>query len=325
MKGKVILQSPVASVSDQAPQYNSDKPTYPQNIILYGPPGCGKTYVCQRLAQDIVEGEKTQKLLGKLQNKDIDYPPKDDMPSSPDKNSENIRWVSFHQNYAYEDFVEGFRPAEKKQENGQVESTQQPAGINIKLQDGIFKQICAAAKDDSEQPYVLIIDEINRGNISKIFGELITLLEENKRADAAEEKTVELPYSNEPFSVPRNLFVIGTMNSTDKSIALIDAALRRRFTFVRMDPKPELVKDAQAKELMKALNEKIEATLGKDSCIGHSYFMKVADDSAEGSYDMKYLVNFRLRPLIEEYCYANDNLKKDLEDILDSYKPEKNE
>ena len=152
------------------------------------------------------------------------------------------------------------------------------------------------------QNYYLVIDEINRGNISKIFGELITLLEEDKR----DKLEVTLPYSKKPFKIPSNLYVIGTMNSTDKSIALIDIALRRRFTFLKMKPNAELIEHLEAKRIFIALNQQITNDLGEDYQIGHSYFMGIKDDN-----DLDFILEYKIKPLLEEYFYGDkDGLEK---------------
>jgi 5-methylcytosine-specific restriction protein B len=153
-------------------------------------------------------------------------------------------------------------------------------------------------RTDVPKNYYLILDEINRGNISKIFGELITLLEEDKRLGEDNELMVTLPYSKEQFGVPKNLYIIGTMNTADKSIALVDIALRRRFTFVRMEPI-----DKYLPENVKKINEIIKERLGADYLIGHAYFM--------GSQEDNFVMKYRIRPLLEEYFYGED-----IEDIF---------
>lgn len=199
-----------------------------------------------------------------------------------------VKFITFHQSFGYEDFIEGFRP----NDNGQ-----------IKIEKGIFHKICEDTNENPTQKYYLVIDEINRGNISKIFGELITLIEEDKR----EKIEVTLPYSKESFKVPSNLFIIGTMNSTDKSIALIDIALRRRFTFLKMYPNETLVPQI-GRTIFQDLNQKIKETIGEDYQIGHSYFMNISDDE-----DLEFVLEYKIIPLLEEYFYGN---KEQLDEIL---------
>jgi 5-methylcytosine-specific restriction protein B len=264
-----------------------------QNIILYGAPGIGKTYNYKNLISMIENQEKSQKeIFDTIANNSVILENSIEIPT------ERVAFITFHQSYSYEDFIEGFRP----QEDG-----------TIQLKDGIFKEFCDTTRKDKEQNYYLVIDEINRGNISKIFGELITLIEEDKR----EELSVILPYSKQPFSIPKNLYIIATMNSTDKSIATIDIALRRRFTFIKMKPNPNLVKDENTKLFMQQLNKYIEENLGKDYLVGHSYFMSV-----ETQEELEFVKEYKIKPLLEEYFYVEN---KDADTILKEIENKENQ
>ena len=399
-----------------------------KNIILYGAPGVGKTHNINKLISLIEEGKKSDfEIFKKIENIETK-----ETKQLDDELKSRVEFVTFHQSYSYEDFIEGFRPQE---------------GNQIKLEDGVFKNICEIAiknlenskritklaldlelllndfanhineeislgnnpvltiengfknksyfgevnfssdesfqsfsttgsvknqsltrniivrdyqhfydgeingykdikpsfkskssyhgnaiyyyqlflvmkkfQEQSETNYVIsevdkkqknfyiVIDEINRGNISKIFGELITLIEESKR----DEYEVTLPYSKEKFKVPSNLYIIATMNSTDKSIATIDIALRRRFTFLKMEPNSNLVKNPQSKKLMQKLNKHIKETINEDFQLGHSYFMGE-------NIDLEFIKKYKIEPLLEEYFYADEeNLKKALEILGDN-------
>ena len=257
-----------------------------KNIILYGPPGVGKTHNYQRLISMIESGEDEKTIFDIIINSKSSEA--EELNQEQYKNIENqkrVEFITFHQSYSYEDFIEGFRPTEDG---------------NIKLEDGIFKTLAQKALENREQNYYIVIDEINRGNISKIFGELITLIEEDKRDIYA----VTLPYSKEKFTIPSNLYIIATMNSTDKSIATIDIALRRRFIFLKMQPNANLVKNQEAKELMNRLNAFIQKRLGVEFLLGHSYFM-------DKDIDLEFVKEYKIRPLLEEYFYSDEDLDID--------------
>jgi len=203
-----------------------------------------------------------------------------------------LEFVTFHQSYSYEDFVEGLRPVSDADGN-----------VRYEVKDGVFKRVCRRAQQDSNHIYALLIDEINRGNISKVFGELITLLEPDKRIGTLNEIKVTLPYSGEAFGVPENLLIVGTMNTADRSIALLDVALRRRFTFVELMPQPNLlgeVAGVQLDKLLTALNHRLEAQLDRDHQIGHSYFMGLKNFE-----DLRFVWEHKLIPLLQEYFYGD--------------------
>jgi 5-methylcytosine-specific restriction endonuclease McrBC GTP-binding regulatory subunit McrB len=258
---------------------------HPINSILYGAPGTGKTYSTVEYALGMIDGvpadlsEKTEsQRLAEIEkyNKLID--------------AGQIVFTTFHQNYGYEDFIQGLRPDTKV------------GGISFKDIDGVFKSIADVAISDTENNYVIIIDEINRANISKVFGELITLIEEDKRWGEVNQICVTLP-SGEIFAVPNNLYILGTMNSSDKSISLIDAALRRRFEFIEQKPNASLIKDNILKTVFIGLNEKLADDLDStDLLIGHSYFIGKTVD------DLPAILNRSIIPLLYEYYY--DNRKK---------------
>jgi 5-methylcytosine-specific restriction protein B len=208
-----------------------------------------------------------------------------------------LEFVTFHQSYSYEDFVEGLRPKIGLDVDGEV---------HYEIKPGVFKRICQRAEQDLKHTYALVIDEINRGNISKVFGELITLIEPDKRLGSTNEIKVTLPYSGEEFGVPPNLIIVGTMNTADRSIALLDVALRRRFTFVELMPQPNLlgeVAGVSLDKLLTALNQKLEAHLDRDHQIGHSYFMGL-----ESLEDVQFAWEHKIMPLMQEYFY-NDGEK----------------
>jgi hypothetical protein len=231
--------------------------------------------------------------------------------------SGRVAMVTFHQNYSYEDFVEGIRPRLVGSGDGGEESESTGASpsskLDYELRPGIFRRICKAAEAErsdaanaSREPerFVLIIDEINRGNIPKIFGELITLIEPSRRLGADDGTTVTLPYSGDDFGVPNNLYIIGTMNTADRSIQQMDTALRRRFTFVEMMPDAEhdlISKDVDGvncQKMLLAMNERIVLLLDREHQIGHTYLLNV--DTMEQLAD-----TFRNQvfPLLQEYFY----------------------
>lgn len=212
-----------------------------------------------------------------------------------EKDEERVMQVQFHQNYSYEDFVMGYKP----NENG---------GFDLK--NGIFYKFCKRAENDSERKYFFIIDEINRGNLGKIFGELLMLIENDYR-----DKPIHMAYRDEEFAVPSNLYIIGMMNTADRSLAMIDYALRRRFSFFEMKPgfenpifreKIKKQNDLQLESLVKAiieLNKVIENddSLGSGFCIGHSYLCNMGDQ-----YDLANIVEYDIVPMLSEYWFDNN-------------------
>jgi 5-methylcytosine-specific restriction enzyme B len=216
-----------------------------------------------------------------------------------------IKMVQFHQSYSYEDFIQGIRPSERM----------------FKVKNGIFHEFCKKAELDSKYNYFFIIDEINRGNLSKIFGELMMLIETDKRG----KYSVPLTYSEKddmPFSVPDNLYIIGTMNTADRSLAIVDYALRRRFRFITLKPNFNkkfinlLVSNGFSRDFVQSfilkinlLNAKIkkDKNLGKGFLIGHSFFCNTKNDQTENDW-FEDIIKFEISPLLEEYWF--DDLEK---------------
>nr|WP_315084315.1 AAA family ATPase [uncultured Campylobacter sp.] len=370
-------QAALEEEKENEPANDNKTATYPLNQILYGPPGIGKTYTTVVKAIEILEERKVDRSKNR-----------DDLKRKFDEyiQSGQIKFVTFHQSYGYEEFVEGIKPVFNQDE-----------GLEYKITNGVFKDICKnaifnigdviegytisyvgseliklkkkniqgeipvpiylveelarllkkgsitiediknknAAEKNPEilekyivngytnlftylveyymeksnrksEKRVLIIDEINRGNISKIFGELITLIEPSKRLGADDEIMVELPYSKEKFGVPSNLYIIGTMNTADRSIALMDTALRRRFEFVEMMPEYDtlnkiIIEGINVGEMLKTINERIEYLYDRDHTIGHAYFMSLKDGA-----DIEELASIfknKILPLLQEYFY----------------------
>lgn len=250
---------------------------YKKNIILQGPPGVGKTFAAKRLAFS---------LMGV-------------------RDDTRVEMVQFHQNYAYEDFVMGYRPKE----------------TGFYLEYGIFFEFCQRALENPENDYFFVIDEINRGNLSKIFGELFMLIERDKR-----DEFVTMSYSKDKFTVPSNVYLIGTMNTADRSLAQLEVALRRRFAFVPLTPsfnekwKRTIQESGVSDEMIKQilfivgkLNQAIESDfqLGSGYAIGHSFFTSKPENIDEVTW-LKGIMNFEIQPLLEEYFFDRPEIVQSL-------------
>ena len=233
-----------------------------RQVILQGPPGTGKTYVARKLAQHLAGSNA------------------------------RVRLAQFHPSYAYEDFVQGYRPTLDDQGRASFE-----------LRNGPLLEMAKLARDDPRNPYFLVIDEINRGNLAKVFGELYFLLEYR-------DQPIRLQYSHEPFSLPDNLRIIGTMNTADRSIALVDLALRRRFYFLEFHPDSDPIKGllsrwldrhapdmAWVADVVEEANRKLH---NRDAAIGPSYFMREALDEEQ----LELVWRHNVLPYIEEQLYG---------------------
>ncbi|WP_461468031.1 McrB family protein [Melaminivora sp.] len=258
-------------------------------------------------------------------------------PSTQQEAVQRYSFVTFHQSYGYEEFVEGLRPV--------LNSDEETGAVEYEIRPGAFKELCRKARQAPDQRFAMVIDEINRGNISKIFGELITLIEPDKRDPMHGSRPpieLALAYSGEKFSVPANVDIIGTMNTADRSLALLDTALRRRFDFVPLlpDTRAEKAPDEphsaplaglvvatdtgiiDVRQMLVRINERIEALYDRDHCIGHAYFTHLKDITDHEKRFKALADTFRNRvlPLLEEYFFEDwrkirlvlgDNQKKD--------------
>tara|TARA_R110002167_G_scaffold51814_3_gene149932 strand:- start:1784 stop:4405 length:2622 start_codon:yes stop_codon:yes gene_type:complete len=224
------------------------------------------------------------------------------------KAASRFEFVTFHQAYSYEDFVEGIRPIQDE-DSGE---------LIYRVIPGVFRRICQRAENDPSHRYAIFIDEINRGNIAKIFGELITLIEPDKRTtplttvDPAQGMRLTLPYSGDAFGVPKNLDIYGTMNTADRSISLLDTALRRRFQFKELMPDSGLINGSRGdgyiedgeggvinlRDMLDAMNKRIRFLLNRDLMLGHAYLSKVRTFS-----DLKTVILNQFVPLLQEYFY----------------------
>lgn len=261
-----------------------------KQVILYGPPGTGKTYWASHTAQEL----SAYAMFG-VSFSELTESQKKEILDGDSQTSASIRVCTFHPAYGYEDFLEGYRPVT----------------INDQLvfiaRSGIFKQICEDASNKLDQRFYLIIDEINRGDIPRIFGELLTILEADKR-----NMPVHLPLSGERFTVPPNVYLIGTMNTADRSIALLDTALRRRFGFIELMPDSTVLGNTMVGGIplapwLDALNERIMTHIGRDARnlqIGHAYLLDNGQPVSDFGRFSK-IIQDDILPLLEEYCYED--------------------
>lgn len=288
------------------------------NNILYGPPGTGKTYHSINYAVSIVENKPVE---------DICREEREDVKKRFESYVKDgqIAFCTFHQSLGYEDFIEGIKPVEPESKDEQ---------LSYVVKDGIFKEMCINAsfsfvqdyntqdkeysyedkkriietlknedfERENPKQYVLIIDEINRGNVSQVFGEIITLMEDDKRLGADEALKAILPYSKENFGVPCNLHIIGTMNTADRSVEALDTALRRRFAFINLQPEPDKLTTTEdgiiLSEMLSTINNRLEILKDADHTIGHAWLWNVKNVA-----QLKEVFRVKILPLLQEYFY----------------------
>ncbi|MFJ9390260.1 AAA family ATPase [Nocardioides sp. NPDC101246] len=265
-----------------------------KNLVLQGPPGTGKTWLARRLGWALCE----------------------------ERDPRRVQILQFHPSLAYEDFVRGWRPSTSR------------TGGGLSLEDGPFIQMCHQAAADPEHAWVLVIEEINRGNPAQVLGELLTLIEADKRSESAAMRLAYPRTPDERFFVPSNLHIIGTMNVADRSLAIVDMALRRRFAFIELRPRlgsdwveyvSQLGYDPKLLEVygqrVDALNEQIssDAALGRHYCVGHSYFtpaveLEATELDTKGWWER--VVETDVRPLLEEYWFDRRHLAEEAYGLL---------
>lgn len=275
------------------------------NTILYGPPGTGKTYYTAIYAVAICTGRTIEDVANEPYSYILDK-------YNRLKKDNRVVFTTFHQSYGYEEFIEGIKPVVNDVSN-----------LSYTIEPGVFKRFCELARtptdmgavantiEEIKEPYVFIIDEINRGNISKIFGELITLIEDTKRDGMEEQASAILPYSGESFSVPSNVYILGTMNTADRSIALMDTALRRRFQFVEMMPDSDVLRTIGADKvddldialMLEKINERIAFLYDREHTIGHAFFAKLAKEPTIET--LQSIFEKSVIPLLQEYFYED--------------------
>lgn len=296
--------NPAAEEGEEEGEPGQDWEAY-KNLILYGPPGTGKTYMSAVYAVAFCDRKPLLELTdySKVMERYREL-----------KKQGRIMFTTFHPSYSYEEFIEGIRPVVDRGKDR----------LSYAVEPGIFKEFCALAagsgsggaagihKEKAGMPYVFIVDEINRGNISKIFGELITLIENSKRAGEEEAVSAVLPYSGEEFSVPKNVYLIGTMNSADRSVALMDTALRRRFRFVEMMPQPQVLRQLKADrvgeldvaDMLEVINGRLTYLYDREHTIGHAFFTGLTGENATLE-KLGYIFETAIFPLLQEYFYED--------------------
>ncbi|HIP30451.1 MAG TPA: AAA family ATPase [Sulfurospirillum arcachonense] len=287
-------------------------------VILWGPPGTGKTYESMEVVKEILELKDGEK------DEDIEQNYLFSKKGEPDNEKGYYEIIQFHPNYTYEDFIGGISP--------KIDGSK----VSYELREGIFYKFCKAASDKPKQKYIFIIDEINRAELSAVFGELLFALEYRG-------KSINLPHFGS-FTIPENVYIIGTMNNVDKSLVTFDLALRRRFGFFKLMPKLDVLLDVLGDiveeeslkryvEKCKKLNEDMvnELSLGEDYQIGQAYFLKIKDFLKENkedkkvkitSFDLERLWVYNIEPLLEEYLgmsMDDDEIKNELTKLKESF------
>ncbi|MFF0475069.1 McrB family protein [Streptomyces sp. NPDC004284] len=264
-------------------------------IVLQGPPGTGKTRLALSVALllagrgDRIEAAPAERAAALAALSQVP----EGGTAAP------LTMVTFHPSYGYEDFVEGFKP----------DLASDGAGLSLQMTDGLFRRVCAAAEKAPQDTFVIVVDEINRGDLPRILGELITLLELDKRGSVS----VTLPTSGRRQTVPPNVRIIGTMNSADRSVGHIDAAIRRRFAFLDVPPDPDVldgeVEGLGLADLLEGLNAKLDVAFGPDHLLGQAYLLS-GDRPLATAEQLSHAFHHEIVPLVADYCHGQPDLLK---------------
>lgn len=270
-----------------------------KQLVLYGPPGTGKTYTARRFLLHWLLTAEGRESAGVLADPELGRAEWAKLATPGGSGVARVTMLTFHPSYSYEDFVEGYRPKPTNTD-----------GLTLHLEPGVFKQVCTAAAKDPDRPYVVMIDELNRANLPKVLGELITIVEADKRG-----LTVTLPQSKQLFAIPGNVYIVGTMNTADRSIRVLDAAIRRRFAFHEVMPQSDLLAGVQFGDLaldgfLDYLNARISEKEGREKQIGHAVFF-VGDEPISQVEEFARRVKYEIVPLLQEYCYEDYNALAD--------------
>ncbi|MFE4368677.1 AAA family ATPase [Streptomyces sp. NPDC056835] len=274
-------------------------------VVLQGPPGTGKTRLALNVAlalagrADLIEatpGERAA-VLAELSAVPEEAEGASEAGGPEEPRAARLTMVTFHPSYGYEDFVEGFRP----------DTTADGAGLHLKMKDGVFLRVCAAAEIAPDDTFLIVVDEINRGDLPRILGELITLLELDKRGSVS----ITLPTSGRRRTVPPNVRIIGTMNSADRSVGHIDSAIRRRFAFFDVQPDPDSldgeVEGLGLASLLEGLNERLDAQFGPDHLLGQAYLL--SDDRPLATAEqLSHAFHHEIVPLVTDYCLGRPEM-----------------
>ncbi|MET9555694.1 AAA family ATPase [Streptomyces sp. NPDC006645] len=275
-------------------------------VVLQGPPGTGKTRLALNVAlalagrADLIEAAPAERSAALAELSAVPGRETDESEGTEESRgarAARLTMVTFHPSYGYEDFVEGFRP----------DTAADGAGLHLKMKDGVFLRVCAAAEKAPDETFLIVVDEINRGDLPRVLGELITLLELDKRGSVS----ITLPTSGRQCTVPPNVRIIGTMNSADRSVGHIDSAIRRRFAFIDVPPDLDSldgeVEGLGLASLLEGLNERLDAQFGPDHLLGQAYLLS-DDRPLVTAEQLSYAFHHEIVPLVTDHCLGRPEM-----------------